>query len=207
MAKTIKQLADELKVSKQTIQYHYQRLPAKNQQKNSQGTNLISPTAERIIRSKAAKPLLAKKQQKGSKDPTKTSKENNDLLITLRREVEDLKSQRDKQLAAKDQQISSKDRQIDHLTKLIDQQQQLQLAIVAENRQLKEHVQKLSGLLEPSSTTQPQQSNDKDDTLSNSINAIHDNAENDKQDQSHIVDEKKKRIHKNKVNKSWWHFW
>lgn len=207
LAKTIKQLADELKVSKQTIQYHYQRLPAKNQQKNSQGTNLISPTAERIIRSKVAKPLLAKKQQKGSKDPTKTSKENNDLLITLRREVEDLKSQRDKQLAAKDQQISSKDRQIDHLTKLIDQQQQLQLAIVAENRQLKEHVQKLSGLLEPSRATQQQQSNDKDDTLSNSINAIHDNGENDKQDQSHIVDEKKKRIHKNKVNKSWWHFW
>ncbi len=187
LAKTIKQLADELKVSKQTIQYHYQRLPAKNQQKNSQGTNLISTTAERIIRSKVAKPLLANKQQIGSKEPTKTSKENNDLIITLRREVEDLKSQRDKQLAAKDQQISSKDRQIDHLTKLIDQQQQLQLAIVAENRQLKEHVQKLSGLLEPSSTTQQQQSNDKDDALSNS--------------------EKQKRMHKNKPNKNWWHFW
>ena len=42
MPKTIRELADELKVSKQTIQYHYQRLPAKNQQKNSQGTNLIT---------------------------------------------------------------------------------------------------------------------------------------------------------------------
>ncbi|MSE20573.1 DUF536 domain-containing protein (plasmid) [Lactobacillus parabuchneri] len=198
MAKTIKQLADELKVSKQTIQYHYQRLPAKNQQKNSQGTNLISTTAERIIRSKVAKPLLAKNQQKGSK-------ENNDLLITLRREVEDLKSQRDKQLAAKDQQISSKDRQIDHLTKLIDQQQQLQLAIVAENRQLKEHVQKLSGLLEPSSTTQQQQSNDKDDALSNSSNTSHGKGKND--EKNHVVYEKQKRMHKNKPNKSWWHFW
>ena len=67
LAKTIKQLADELKVSKQTIQYHYQRLPAKNQQKNSQGVNLISPTAERIIRNKVAKPLLAKKQQRPAK--------------------------------------------------------------------------------------------------------------------------------------------
>ena len=198
MAKTIKQLADELKVSKQTIQYHYQRLPAKNQQKNSQGTNLISTTAERIIRSKVAKPLLAKNQQKGSKDPTKTSKENNDLLITLRREVEDLKSQRDKQLA-------TKDRQIDHLTKLIDQQQQLQLAIVAENRQLKEHVQKLSGLLEPSSTTQQQQSNDKDDALSNSSNTSHGKGKND--EKNHVVYEKQKRMHKNKPNKSWWHFW
>lgn len=178
MVKTIKQLADELKVSKQTIQYHYQRLPAKNQQKNSQGANLISPTAERIIRSKVAKPLLAKIQQKGSKDPTKTSKENNDLLITLRREVEDLKSQRDKQLAAKDQQISSKDRQIDHLTKLIDQQQQLQLAIVAENRELKAHIQKINGLLETSKSSQKRQNNSPEEDM-----------------------------YKNKRNKNWWHFW
>ena len=164
MPKTIRELADELKVSKQTIQYHYQRLPTKNQQKDSQGTNMISLTAERIIRGKVAKPLLAKKQQKGSKDQTKTSKENNDLLITLRREVEDLKSQRDKQLAVKDQQISSKDRQIEHLTKLIDQQQQLQLATVAENK-------KLSGLLENSNTFQKhQESEPKEDIHKNKTN-------------------------------------
>src|SRR5699024_6884713 len=148
MPKTIRELADELNVSKQTIQYHYQRLPTKNQQKNSQGKNMISLTAERIIRDKVTKPLVAKNQQTGSKKATKTSKENNDLVATLRREVEDLKSQRDKQLASKDQQISSKDQQIDHLTKLIDQQQQLQLETVAENHRLKEHVQKLSGLFE-----------------------------------------------------------
>ena len=127
MPKTIRELADELKVSKQTIQYHYQRLPTKNQQKDSQGTNMISLTAERIIRDKVAKPLVAKDQQIGSKKATKTSKKNNELIATLRREIEDLKFQRDKQLATKDQQISSKDRQIDHLTKLIDQQQRLQL--------------------------------------------------------------------------------
>ncbi|MCG0622349.1 replication protein RepB [Lactiplantibacillus plantarum] len=127
MPKTIRELADELHVSKQTIQYHYQRLPAKSQQKNSQGANMISLTAERIIRDKVAKPLVANHQQTGSKEDTKTSKENNELIATLRREVEDLKFQRDKQLATKDQQISSKDRQIDHLTKLIDQQQRLQL--------------------------------------------------------------------------------
>lgn len=118
MPKTIRELADELKVSKQTIQYHYQRLPTKNQQKDSQGTNMISLTAERIIRDKVAKPLVAKDQQIGSKKATKTSKKNNDLIATLRKEVADLKSRRDKQLATKDQQISSKDRQIDHLTKV-----------------------------------------------------------------------------------------
>ena len=178
MVKTIKQLADELKVSKQTIQYHYQRLPAKNRQKNSKGANLISPTAERIIRSKVAKPLLAKKQQKGSKEPTKANKGNDELVATLRKEVEDLKSQRDKQLATKDQQISSKDRQIDHLTKLVDQQQQLQLTTLAENGQLKKHLQKLSRLIEASNSGQKWRVNDKDD-----------------------------KIHKNKTNNSWWHFW
>lgn len=120
MPKTIRELADELNVSKQTVQYHYQRLSAKYQQKDSRGTNMISPTAERIIRAKVAKPLLEKKQQKYSKDPPKTSKENNELVVTLRKEIEDLKSQRDKQLAIKDLQI-------DKLTKLLDQSQQLQL--------------------------------------------------------------------------------
>jgi len=120
MPKTIKELANELKVSKQTIQYHYQRLPAKNQQKNSQGSNLISPTAERIIRGKVAKPLVTNDQQTSSKKATKTSTENNEIIATLRREVADLKSQRDKQLA-------TKDRQIENLTKILDQSQQLQL--------------------------------------------------------------------------------
>ena len=191
LAKTIKQLADELKVSKQTIQYHYQRLPAKNQQKNSQGTNLISTTAERIIRSKVAKPLLANKQQIGSKEPTKTSKGNNELIVTLRREIEDLKFQRDKQLATKDQQISNKDRQIDRLTKLVDQQQQLQLATVAENHELTEHVKKLSSLIEISKPVQ-QKEDGKGANLPINSNPNH-------------IRDKKKPCKKSKIN--WLHFW
>ena len=171
MPKTIKELADELKVSKQTIQYHYQRLPTKNQQKDSQGTNMISPTAEKIIRGKVAKPLVAKRQQTGNKRATKTSIENNELVATLIREVADLKSQRDKQLA-------TKDRQIDHLTKLIDQQQRLQLTIEAENQGLKNYVQKSSGFLRTSNSDQNRQKNDK-----------------------------KENTDKSKSNRSWWHFW
>jgi len=148
MSKTIKELADELKVSKQTIQYHYQSLPTKNQQKDSQGTNMISPTAERIIRDKVVKPLVANNQQTGSK-------ESNELIANLRREVADLKSQRDKQLA-------TKDRQIDQLTKLIDQQQQLQLATVSKNKEL------LSNLLETSKSGQSRQQNDKKDNINKS---------------------------------------
>jgi predicted ArsR family transcriptional regulator len=178
MPKTIKELADELKVSKQTIQYHYQRLPTKNRQKDSQGKNVISLTAERIIRGKVAKNLVAKNQQTGSEKATKTSKENNELIATLRREVADLKSQRDKQLATKDQQMSNKDRQIVHLTKLIDQQQQLQLTTIADNKELTARIQKLNTLLETSNSAQKRQKNDP-----------------------------KEDIHKNKTNNTWWHFW
>lgn len=197
MPKTIRELADELNVSKQTIQYHYQKLPANNRQKDSQGANMISPTAERIIKDKVAKHLVAKNQQAGSKKATKASEENNELVSTLRREVADLKSQRDKQLA-------TKDRQIEYLTKLIDQQQQLQLAAVAENHQLEEHVQKLSGLLKSSSSTPKQQSSDKDDTLSNNTNDNH-----SKQNGNKVTKygNGQKKACKSKANNSWWHFW
>ena len=161
MPKTIKELADELKVSKQTIQYHYQRLPTKNRQKDNQGKNMISLSAERLIRAKVAKTFVANDHQISNKKSSKTSKEDNELIATLRREVEDLKSQRDKQLATKDQQISSKDRQIEHLTKLIDQQQQLQLATVSENK-------KLSGLCEnPNTFKNPQDGQPKEDIHKN----------------------------------------
>lgn len=200
MPKTIRELADELKVSKQTIQYHYQRLPTKNRQKDSQGTNMISPIAERIIRDKVAKPLVAKNQQTDSKKTTKTSKENNELIATLRREIEDLKSQRDKQLA-------TKDRQLDHLTKLVDQQQQLQLAIVAENRQLKEHVQKLSGFVGTSRSNQKVQ--ETDSNLSTENNSIQNKDRNDKQGKKNVPQSGniQKEAPKNKAHKNWWHFW
>ena len=192
MPKTIRELADELEVSKQTIQYHYQRLPTKNRQKDSQGTNMISLTAERIIRDKVAKPLVANTQQTGSKKVTKTSKENNELIATLRREIEDLKSQRDKQLA-------TKDRQIDHLTKLVDQQQQLQLATVADNRRLKDHVQKLSGQL-------TQKTNDNLSTGNDLFN-IQDKKSKIAKQKIVKSGSNKDGIRTNRAIKRWWKFW
>ncbi|MCE6021176.1 DUF536 domain-containing protein, partial [Levilactobacillus brevis] len=183
---------NELKVSKQTIQYHYQRLPTKNRQKDSQGTNMISPTAERIIRDKVAKPLVENNQQTGSKEATKTSKESNELIATLRREVTDLKSQRDKQLA-------TKDRQIDHLTKLVDQQQQLQLAIVADNRRLKDHVQKLNGQL-------TQKTND-NLSIGNDLFNIQDKKSKIAKQKIVKSDSNKDGINTNRAIKRWWKFW
>lgn len=60
--KTIKELADELSVTKQNIQYHYQRLPKELQLKSSNGSNLINYKAEKIILGKV---------ESGSKSNTK----------------------------------------------------------------------------------------------------------------------------------------
>nr|WP_235874508.1 DUF536 domain-containing protein [Secundilactobacillus hailunensis] len=106
-------------------------------------------------------------------------------------------------------QLDVKDQQIANLQQALDQQQKLQIATVAENHQLKEHVRKLSGLLEHSSSTQQQYSNDKDDTLSNSDNTRHSKDKNDKQNENRVAEynNRQKKVSKNKVNNSWWRFW
>jgi hypothetical protein len=106
-------------------------------------------------------------------------------------------------------QLDVKDQQIANLQQALDQQQKLQIATVSENHRLKEHVRKLSGLLEPSSATQQQQSNDKDDALSNNANTRHSKDKNDKQNENKVAESNKEqeRLYKSKANKSWWHFW
>ena len=68
--KTIKELADELNVTKQNIQYHYQRLPKELQLKSSNGSNLINSKAEKIILGKveSGSKSNTKDQQISSKD-------------------------------------------------------------------------------------------------------------------------------------------
>ena len=68
--KTIKELADELNVTKQNIQYHYQRLQKELQLKSSNGSNLINSKAEKIILGKveSGSKSNTKDQQISSKD-------------------------------------------------------------------------------------------------------------------------------------------
>ena len=109
-------------------------------------------------------------------------------------------------------QLDVKDQQIANLQQALDQQQKLQIATVAENHRLKEHVQKLSGLFESSSATHQQQLNDKDDTLTNSSNTSHIKDKNDNQNENKVAEynnrqNRQKKVSKNKVNNSWWRFW
>ncbi|MCT3580137.1 DUF536 domain-containing protein [Levilactobacillus brevis] len=185
MGKTIRQLSEELKLSKQGVN---QRINSINGFR-SKHTYKVKNHLE--IDNQGVK-MLANfdKQKRQPNRQAENDKDKNIDQILL------------KQLDVKDQQISK-------LQKSLDQQQQLQLATLAENRQLKNHIQELSGLLESSNSTHQQQLNDKDDTLANSSNTSHIKDKNDNQNENKVAESRKsqEQIHKNKANKSWWHFW
>ena len=188
LGKTIRQLSEELKLSKQAIN---QRINSINGFR-SKHTYKVKNHLE--IDSQGVK-LLANfdKQKRQERQPNRQAENDKDknidhILL--------------KQLDVKDQQIAN-------LQQALDQQQKLQIATVSENHRLKEHVRKLSGLLEPSSATQQQQSNDKDDTLTNSSNTNHIKDKNDNQNENKVAESNKgqERLYKSTANKSWWHFW
>lgn len=187
LGKTIRQLSEELKLSKQGIN---QRINSINGFR-SKHTYKVKNHLE--IDNQGVK-MLANfdKKKRQERQPN--------------RQVENDKDKNIDQILLK--QLDVKDKQIANLQQALDQQQKLQIATVSENHRLKEHVRKLSGLLEPSSATQ-QQSNDKDDTLSNSDNSRHIKDKNDKQNENKVTesDKEQERLYKSKANKSWWHFW
>lgn len=188
LGKTIRQLSEELKLSKQAIN---QRINSINGFR-SKHTYKVKNHLE--IDNQGVKMLAnfdkQKRQERQQNQQDKNDKNENIDHILL------------KQLDVKDQQIAN-------LQQALDQQQKLQIATVSENHRLKEHVRKLSGLLEPSSATQQQQSNDKDDALSNNANTRHSKDKNDKQNENRVAEygNRQKKTFKNNTNNSWWHFW
>ena len=149
--KTIKELADELSVTKQNIQYHYQRLPKELQLKSSNGSNLINSKAEKIILGKveSGSKSNTKDQQISSKENFEDEKLDNPFLNRLIKEVEYLKIDKDKIISTKDQQISSKDQQIEKLTNLLDQQQRLALQDKKLLEEYKSEINELKALKMP----------------------------------------------------------
>jgi hypothetical protein len=188
LGKTIRQLSEELKLSKQAIN---QRINSINGFR-SKHTYKVKNHLE--IDNQGVKMLAnfdkQKRQERQTNRQAENDKDKNIDHILL------------KQLDVKDQQIAN-------LQQALDQQQKLQIATVSENHRLKEHVRKLSGLLEPSSATQQQQSNDKDDALSNNSNTRHSKDKNDKKNENRVAgyNNRQKKVSKNKVNNSWWRFW
>lgn len=176
--KTIKELAEELGVSKQAIQYHIKSLTNKNRQTNDKGVTVLSSKEQDFIRSKVDKQINKTKTNKPTKnrqtDKQKEPSINQYLLI----EIEEVKKNRDKQLAVKDKQIENKDIQISQMQNLLDQQQRLALQDKKLLEEYKEEINELKSLMMPEKDTIVQQSKD----LAN------------------IKEEPQKK------NKKWWHF-
>ena len=175
--KTIKELADELSVTKQNIQYHYQRLPKELQLKSSNGSNLINSKAEKIILGKveSGSKSNTKDQQISSKENFEDEKLDNPFINRLIKEVEYLKIDKDKILSTKDQQISSKDQQIEKLTNLLDQQQRLALQDKKLLEEYKAENDNLKALKMPSEETEFKHL---DNQYKDEVNALKEKLEN-----------------------------
>ncbi len=188
LGKTIRQLSEELRLSKQAIN---QRINSINGFR-SKHTHKVKNHLE--IDNQGVK-MLANfdKQKRQERQPNRQAENDKDKNID--------------QILLK--QLDVKDQQIANLQQALDRQQKLQIATVAENHRLKEHVRKLSGLLETSGSTQKQQANGKDNNLSNNANAIHGKDKNNNQNENKVAESNKEqeRLYKSKANKSWWHFW
>ncbi|AEB74683.1 hypothetical protein Lbuc_2461 (plasmid) [Lentilactobacillus buchneri NRRL B-30929] len=188
MGKTIRQLSEEFKLSKQAIN---QRINSINGFR-SKHTYKVKNHLE--IDNQGVKMLADfDKQKRQERQPNRQDENDKDKNIN--------------HILLK--QLDVKDQQIENLQQALDQQQKLQIATVSENHRLKEHVRKLSGLLDSSSATQQQKSNDKDDVLSNNVNTRHSKDKNDKQNENRVAEynNRQKKVSKNKVNNSWWRFW
>jgi len=199
--KTIKELADELSVTKQNIQYHYQRLPKELQLKSSNGSNLINSKAEKIILGKveSSSKSNTKDQQISSKENFEDEKLDNPFINRLVKEVEYLKIDKDKIISTKDQQISSKDQQIEKLTNLLDQQQRLALQDKNLLEEYKAENDRLKVLKMPSQETEFKHL---DNQYKDEVNALKEKLENL---QEQIKDQK--RIEEQEKPRKWWGLW
>ena len=199
--KTIKELADELSVTKQNIQYHYQRLPKELQLKSSNGSNLINSKAEKIILGKveSGSKSNTKDQQISSKENFEDEKLDNPFINRLIKEVEYLKIDKDKIISTKDQQISSKDQQIEKLTNLLDQQQRLALQDKKLLEEYKSEINELKALKMPQEDKKEKdkkenQSQEEVQTLKKQMEALNDKIKG--QEQAN-----------NQSSKKWYQFW
>lgn len=116
--KTIKELADELGVIKQTIQYHVKFLPTKNRLKNSSGAIVLNLEEQRFIKNRLTK-NRPKIDQKSTKEPTK-NRQKKDKEISINNVLLE-------QLKTKDEQIKSLVEAQKQIQNLLDQQQRLAL--------------------------------------------------------------------------------
>ena len=137
MQKTIKQLADELHVSKQTIRYHLKSFPVNFTGKDNKNRITVNAIGARLIKEKVVNKsgnVTGKKVQQKSSLPVN---DNEQLKLLLQR-IDTLEQTYHEQLLSKDQEIARLHDTLDQTQKLLNQSQQLQLMAEKKINKLKE---------------------------------------------------------------------
>ena len=196
--KTIKELADELGVSKQAIQYHIKSLTNKNRQTNDKGVTVLSAIEQEFIRGKVDKQTNKNKTNEPTKKRQTDKQKEPNINQYLLNEIEEVKKNRDKQLAVKDKQIENKDIQIAQMQNLLDQQQRLALQDKKLLEEYKSEINDLKALKIPAEGSQAEQANSQPqeelDTLKEQIRALNDKIKGQEE-------------LNNQSSKKWYQFW
>ena len=197
--KTIKELADELGVSKQAIQYHIKSLTNKNRQTNDKGVTVLSAIEQEFIRGKVDKQTNKNKTNESTKKRQTDKQKEPNINQYLLNEIEEVKKNRDKQLAVKDEQIKSLVEAQKQTQNLLDQQQRLALQDKKLLEEYKAENDRLKVLKMPSQETEFKHL---DNQYKDEVNALKEKLENL---QEQIKDQK--RIEEQEKPRKWWGLW
>ena len=197
--KTIKELADEWGITKQTIQYHIKSLTNKNRQTNDKGVTVLSAIEQEFIRGKVDKQTNKNKTNESTKKRQTDKQKEPNINQYLLNEIEEVKKNRDKQLAVKDEQIKSLVEAQKQTQNLLDQQQRLALQDKKLLEEYKSENDRLKVLKMPSQETEFKHL---DNQYKDEVNALKEKLEN-LQEQIKV----QKRIEEQEKPRKWWGLW
>ena len=183
--KTIKELADELGITKQTVQYHIKNLPSKIRKKNSRGAILLTKEEQNFIKSRVNKQSDREQSDREQSDREQSDREQFylDKIKIQEEQIEDFKEQR----------IELRE-QVKHLGVLLDQQQRLALQDKKLLEEYKSEINELKSLKMPQEDKKENQSQEEVQTLKKQMEALNDKIKGQEQ-------------LNNQVSKKWYQFW
>ncbi|HGI1199239.1 TPA: LuxR C-terminal-related transcriptional regulator [Streptococcus pyogenes] len=208
--KTIKELADELGITKQTVQYHIKNLPSKIRKKNSRGAILLTKEEQNFINSRVNKQSNREQSDREQSDREQSDREQSDREQSDREQsdreqsdreqfyLEKIKIQEEQIEDFKEQRIELRG-QVKHLGMLLDQQQRLALQDKKLLEEYKAENDSLKALKMPSQETEFKHL---DNQYKDEVNALKEHLETL---QEQIKDQK--RIEEQEKPRKWWELW
>ena len=201
--KTIKELADELGVSKQGVRYHMKSIPQKELKKNNKGIVVLNIEQQNFIKRKAKSDTAVS----GKSDTAVSGK--SDTVVRYKQEISFLEEKnllKDNQIDYLKQQIKNYENQANNLIEvqkqtqnLLDQQQRLALQDKKLLEEYKAENDSLKALKMPSQETEFKHL---DNQYKDEVNALKEKLENL---QEQIKDQK--RIEEQEKPRKWWGLW